>query len=1322
MVLLYISFLIKLSIPSSLTVTHTEKLPHFALRGFMSTNDILYFHFSVPHHTFSSKLSVSANFHDCLPEDIIFTLRAGSLPVVRPFNVSLPNGVVSPGNTYAISVPAMKPSNQTFAADDCGTYSFFYVKSTNLRNAANAEIDIKSPKYGLWYVGVYMTISLQKECIAWLLPSVRHDISSIDGFISYSENIQSKLNYSTPFEKPVGESSTNFPSQSTLDSRVSKKLFHRKKRRKPLYRSAIHSTADQPKHGGSIVLPSPSNEPMNSGSQDSGNLFIISPFDLELSPMENRLYTLPVMDEMTSIDFVLEECRIVTPIAPSLGNISESKRSNPNLKEASESPSNNDLLSEMISDPSLCPVIVDASAGAVPLSLSNLDQPKVFGILTENKSDSREDTSLNAGGQPSNIFNRMYQSGIQRTFRLLGLRGSQVEHYVYILNRATHVAVYVRLAVVPKFGFSVMRNSRNFRTEDYIPLTIQSKLKKDSLQLLLLLSTSDNKSSKEKLNSGRLMNESNTNLNYRQFMISLLPWINSNWPELTPEYGEKKWIRIQSSNNIVNNYNNNNNNSSEIIHSNFDTFNSEHPGYQNLPLCFIWPQPSRVQLPMKFTYHFTYQPDFGRYASLLHLKPWHVVAIPITLNAVTDVSSVLEIAVQLNALNVSWQYNETYREPLPRQIILHGCFAQHLTNTPKGFTDPRQCPLWIRLATDHGLAVSVAHATSSAVFQAFASSQSPRRSERPPNFDTSFREDVDRSFFYFPYPSPGLWYLSIYPECYTAYEAFCGFDQSAVIDVSLIIRSTPCINNRCRQIGEGASLAPSRLLYPNNFKENISTARDINQRWRPPWWSNSDYNNDNIDAIPDKDKLTASNYDSPFKPIPIRKRLHKIPGEGICINLFQRSIHVSTCACPIGYAGLGCMPLPIKYFHTFGLNPQRQILSYDAILLSLSNFGFIPAILLSVIHRLWIPALVYGYTFLFSTLYHICDTDSNLIPGYTVMHTPGFDGTILHQSTDIGLKMNIPIKKAFAYSQFASPICVLPVDTLSFCDFFGGIFSIWISILTAAALPMKYAHCAFILGALSLTVAVQVVRYSVGIFLVPLLLGSVILFSSWINICYKLKALFPPIQWWIVGFIPGVLFACIGASMFFNGQSPKEYTKSHSTWHILIGLSLACFLPWSFRWRIALSPIIAVHIPLSCGTLSAKYEYDLSNTSNSNSLVPVDEAVPEEAGIITSSGLQQDNSNTTNSNNNNANFPGEYIVLPKIAYKSSIILSRIFDLSSVISQCALRTYQKFTSRLDELLQLNFILDPVCSRWPKLKWILPYGYKSETTISVSAQAD
>ncbi|VDO75323.1 unnamed protein product [Schistosoma mattheei] len=187
-------------------------------------------------------------------------------------------------------------------------------------------------------------------------------------------------------------------------------------------------------------------------------------------------------------------------------------------------------------------------------------------------------------------------------------------------------------------------------------------------------------------------------------------------------------------------------------------------------------------------------------------------------------------------------------------------------------------------------------------------------------------------------------------------------DQSAVIDVSLIIRSTPCINNHCRQIGEGATLAPSRLLYPNELIVNTSRSRDGSQRWRPPWWPSDGSNKDNTNKENHHFK-----YNSPFNYVPVKK-IGKIPGEGICINLFQRSIHVSTCACPIGYGGLGCMPLPIDYFKTFGLYPNRQILSYDALILALSNFGFIPAILLTVIHRLWIPALVYGYTFLFSTV------------------------------------------------------------------------------------------------------------------------------------------------------------------------------------------------------------------------------------------------------------------------------------------------------------------------------------------------------------------
>ncbi|KAK4475089.1 hypothetical protein MN116_002181 [Schistosoma mekongi] len=1253
MILWYISFIIDLILTSSFSLLETEKLPHLALRSFLSTNDIIYFHFRIPSHSSSSKVSISVTFHECTPENISLTLRPGSFPVVRPLGVSLPSGVLAPENSHSLDIPIKEPFNSTYNVIYGGTYSQFHVKSINLRNAANVDINIIAPVIGMWYIGAYMTTLIQKECVAWLLPSVSHDIPHIDGHISYNYNTQSRSNQSTPYVKSFAEGVNKFPSGPTLDSHTTDKLFSRKKRRKPVYQSVVQTTADHPKHIFS-VSPSLSTESIIINPYHPRNLsFIVSPFDLELAPMESRLYILAVMDEMTSIDIILEDCRVVTPIAPSAENISDSKYSNLISKEASKASLFDDLHNNMVLDSSTCPVIIDGSVEALPPSFSFLHQSQWIKASTN-----KFDFSSHTGSLPSITFNYTYNPNIQKIFRIFGLRGSQAKHYLFISNRATHVAVYIRLVIIPKFGCATMRSSRNFYHEDNVYLRFEKSLHQNALQFLSIHENNDSK------------------------------------------YGEKKWIKTQYSKNAPH----------VIVTSNFASFDLKHPAYQDLPLCFIWPTPTRVQLPMKFTYHFTYQPDFGRYASLLHLKPWHTVVVPITLNAVTDVSSVLEIALQLNALNVSWQFNKTHREPLPRQIILHGCFARHVTNTPKGFTDIHQCPLWIRLATDHGLAVSVAHAISSAASNAFTSSQSPRRSERPPNLDSSFKENIDRSFFFFPYPTPGRWYLSLYPECYTAYQSeFCGLDQSAVIDVSMIIRSTPCINNRCRQVGEGASLAPSRLLYPNELEQtNSSRPRDGSQRWRPPWWS-SDANEDSNDIINHNNtEKYQFKYNSPFKPVPIKK-IGRVPGEGICINLFQRSIHLSTCACPIGYGGLGCMPLPPKYFQTFGLYPNRRILSFDALLLALSNFGFVPAILLSVIHRLWIPALVYGYTFLFSTLYHICDTDSNLIPGYNVMHTPNFDSSILYQPIDIGFKMNTPFSKSFVYSQFTSPVCVLPVDTLSFCDFFGGIFSIWISALTAAAIPMKYAQCAFIIGALALTVAVQIVRYSVGIILVPLILGLIIILCSWINLCIKLKCLFPPIQWWIVGFIPGLLFATIGASMFFYGQSARDYTKHHSTWHILIGLSLACFLPWPFRWRIALSPIISVHVPLSCGNLPKHYDSDF-DSSNTNSSVPV-EIIPNETGIPPVNVLEERNVNHLSDD--------EYLTLTKLSCKSMVV-SKFTNFLDKLSHCATKVYRKITSQIDNQFQLHFLLDPLCRRWPKLKWILPYGYKSNIVFSTDTQ--
>ncbi|VDO76999.1 unnamed protein product, partial [Schistosoma curassoni] len=65
---------------------------------------------------------------------------------------------------------------------------------------------------------------------------------------------------------------------------------------------------------------------------------------------------------------------------------------------------------------------------------------------------------------------------------------------------------------------------------------------------------------------------------------------------------------------------------------------------------------------------------------------------------------------------------------------------------------------------------------------------------------------------------------------------------------------------------------------------NTSRSRDGNQRWRPPWWSSDGSNKDNTNKENHHFK-----YNSPFTYVPVKK-IGKIPGEGICINLFQRSI------------------------------------------------------------------------------------------------------------------------------------------------------------------------------------------------------------------------------------------------------------------------------------------------------------------------------------------------------------------------------------------------------------------------------------------------
>lgn len=83
---------------------------------------------------------------------------------------------------------------------------------------------------------------------------------------------------------------------------------------------------------------------------------------------------------------------------------------------------------------------------------------------------------------------------------------------------------------------------------------------------------------------------------HSNWTISLLPWINPHWPELTPDYGFQRWLKTKKYSP-----------SNTVIFSNFGSFSSLDPAHQTLPKCLVWSSPTRVQMRSKYAYVFTYQ-------------------------------------------------------------------------------------------------------------------------------------------------------------------------------------------------------------------------------------------------------------------------------------------------------------------------------------------------------------------------------------------------------------------------------------------------------------------------------------------------------------------------------------------------------------------------------------------------------------------------------------------------------------------------------------------------------------------------------------------
>ena len=127
------------------------------------------------------------------------------------------------------------------------------------------------------------------------------------------------------------------------------------------------------------------------------------------------------------------------------------------------------------------------------------------------------------------------------------------------------------------------------------------------------------------------------------------------------------------------------------------------------------------------------------------------------------------------------------------------------------------------------------------------------------------------------------------------------------------------------------------------------------------------------------------------------------------------------CLC-VDYRGYGCNDASVAN------SDALQLAS--TLLLVLSNGVFIAPGVVAWRRRLLVPCMCYFYVCIFSALYHLCDSNSR----YTY--------------------------------------CILPFEVLGYCDFFGAIMAVWVTIVAMTRLTDEKDGVMYMLAAFSLSIGV----------------------------------------------------------------------------------------------------------------------------------------------------------------------------------------------------------------------------------------------------------
>ncbi|XP_018430904.1 PREDICTED: transmembrane protein 8B-like [Nanorana parkeri] len=213
-----------------------------------------------------------------------------------------------------------------------------------------------------------------------------------------------------------------------------------------------------------------------------------------------------------------------------------------------------------------------------------------------------------------------------------------------------------------------------------------------------------------------------------------------------------------------------------------------------------------------------------------------------------------------------------------------------------------------------------------------------------------------------------------------------------------------------------------------------------------------------------------------------------------------------------GWSGWGCTDNTQAFTYGF------QLLS--TLLLCLSNLMFLPPVLIALRGHYLLEASVYIFTMFFSTFYHACDQ-----PGIVVF-------------------------------------CIMEYDVLQFCDFLGSLMSVWVTVISMARLQPIIKQVLYLLGAMLLSMALQLDRHGLWNLLGPSLFAVGIMAVAWTFRTIRRRHCYPP-TWkrWLFYLCPGTLIASSAVALYAFVETEENYFYIHSIWHMLIAGSVGFLLP-----------------------------------------------------------------------------------------------------------------------------------------------------------------